>query len=221
MAGWYENKPGLVAYEEDAQIDRAPPYLTTRFAEAYISNGENATQAYYQAINADASYEVAMSAGCRWKNHTRVKPLIESLRMKSLEKLCITQERIAEELSKIAFLDMGELFDEDGNLLEIKDMPEAVRHSLASVEVFEEYAGRGEDREAIGRTKKFKLESKTKALELLGRWQKMFTDKVEHSVDDTLAQRIAEARKRVPGPKTVDVHAEVTPISLDNVEAFQ
>lgn len=46
---------------------------------------------------------------------------------------------------------------------------------------------------------KFDAQSVLKGCELLGRHLKLFTDKVEHSVSDDLAERMARARARIAG----------------------
>ena len=56
------------------------------------------------------------------------------------EKLKISKERILQEEACIAFFDPIDLFDKDGYLLKLHDMPEHARRALARMEVLEKGA---------------------------------------------------------------------------------
>ncbi len=88
---------------------------------------------------------------------------------------------IMQELMKIGFSDVRKLYTENGSLKNIQDIDSNTAGAISSIESFEEYEGRGNDREYIGDTKKIKLYSKEKALELLGKQIGMFKDKVDVS----------------------------------------
>lgn len=90
----------------------------------------------------------------------------------------------------IADVDIGDAYDQQGNLKAMHDIPEHIRRAIAGVEVFEEFEGRGEARTKIGETKKLKLIAKDKALELLGKYRKMFVDRVEHEGKVTLEELV-------------------------------
>lgn len=66
--------------------------------------------------------------------------------------------------------DFADLFDDNGNLLDVKQWPRVWRTGLIeSIECFEEYQGRGAEREAIGMVRKIKITSRIKHLELIGK----------------------------------------------------
>jgi phage terminase small subunit len=138
----------------------------------------NATQA---AIRAGYSPRTARQAGA--ENMT--KPVIQAFVLKLMQerskRVEITADTVLRELLKLAMVDIGEAFNEDGGLKPIHDMPADVRRAIAGVDVFAEFEGRGEEREQVGTTKKIRFWDKTKALEMLGRHLKLFTDKLEHS----------------------------------------
>ena len=71
-----------------------------------------------------------------------------------------------------------------------------LRKALASVEVDELFEGTGKDREQTGYTKKIKTTDKLKALELLGKHLKMFTDVTEVRGLEGLGDRLRAARLR-------------------------
>lgn len=91
-----------------------------------------------------------------------------------------TVQRVIDELKALALTDLREAFDADGKLKPMSSLPPAISRAIATVEVFEEWEGRGDDRKFLGLTKKVKLWDKTKALELIGKNLKMFVDQVEH-----------------------------------------
>jgi hypothetical protein len=93
----------------------------------------------------------------------------------------ISPSRILEELARIAFLDPRKLFDADGNLIPIDKLDEDTAHALAGIDHDAIFSGRGDERERIGTTTKLKIIHKTQALELLGKFHRMFIDRVEQS----------------------------------------
>ena len=96
----------------------------------------------------------------------------------------VTQDRVIEELSKIAFLDIRKLYTENGQLKNIADIDDDTAGAISSLETLEEYDGYGDDREKVGDTQKVKLLDKTKALELLGRHLGIFNDKLDLNVKE-------------------------------------
>lgn len=80
--------------------------------------------------------------------------------------------------------DLADLFDEHGNMRPVKDWPAVFRRGVVvGVESFEEYAGRGEEREAVGMVRKIKLADRTKHLELIGKHVDVqaWSERVEHT----------------------------------------
>lgn len=166
------------------------------FIEAYLSNGNNATQA---AKTAGYSEKSAHVYGCNLLKKANVAKIISERQSELASKYKLTTEDVLAELAKIVRADLRNLFDENGALLPPGQWPDEVAGSVASVEVFEEFAGRGEDRESVGFTKKLKLWDKNSALEkamkMLGMFQKDNEQskpeiKVETS-DAELARRVA------------------------------
>jgi len=69
------------------------------------------------------------------------------------------------ELRRLVYSDPRNFFDEHGNLLEIKELSDDAAACLASVEVVEEFAGKGADRQHVGYVKKVKFWDKNSAIE--------------------------------------------------------
>lgn len=107
----------------------------------------------------------------------------------------VTVERIIRETAIVAFADMAPVYNPDGSMKHFSEWPEHCRRAAAGVEIDELFVGRGEDREQIGFTKKFKQFDKMKALELLGKHKKMWTDKVEINERPKVVVRKLNGRK--------------------------
>lgn len=110
-----------------------------------------------------------------------VKARIDQLTKEQLQNLDISIEWTLGQMRKLAGFDAASMFDEDGNLIPMDQWTPDIRQAVAGLEFEEIFEGRGEDRVHVGTLRKVKLVDKTKALEMLGRWQKLFTDKTELS----------------------------------------
>jgi phage terminase small subunit len=157
------------------------------FADEYLVD-LNQTRAYIAAGYSEKG--AAQSASALLRN-PKVAAYIETKLEKRSEKLGITAERVLAEIAKLAFLDPRKLFHESGNLKAITELDDDTAASIAGVDFEELYAGRGDDRENIGRVAKIKIADKGINLERLGKHLKLFTDKVEHSGKVTLEDLIA------------------------------
>lgn len=94
------------------------------------------------------------------------KPYIDAELAKRAKKATLTADRVLEEISRVGLCDAAELFDEDGRLLPLREMPESVRRVVASIEVEEDWKG---DEFICTRIKKVKLWDKVRALDLAQR----------------------------------------------------
>lgn len=124
-------------------------------------------------------------------------------------------QRIFAELKTMATVDIRDAFDENGRLRDIASMPEELARCISSVEVFEEFSGRGLDKELTGHTKKIRFWDKLKSLELLGKNLNMFIERRELRVSVTLEEMLGgsmdkpEVKQVVDqAVKTIEVKAE-------------
>lgn len=140
--------------------------------------------------------EATQSQGSRLMKDPRIAEFIQKLMDERSERTAITADRVLEKIWALADFDLADAYDNKGRLKSVHDMPVELRKAIAGIEVFEEYEGTGNDRIYVGDTKKVKLFDRLKALELMGRHLKLFTDKVEVDVSSALADRLAKARKR-------------------------
>ena len=154
-----------------------------RFCDEYLID-LNATRAYKVAYSRCKKDETANVNGSKLLRNTKVQEYI-SQKQKEIEKRTeVTQDRVINELAKIAFLDIRKLYTENGQLKNVTDIDDDTAGAISSLETLEEYDGYGDDREKIGDTQKVKLLDKTKALELLGRHLGIFNDKLDLNVKE-------------------------------------
>lgn len=139
----------------------------------------NATQA---AIRAGYSKKTAYAIGAENLKKPQIQEAISAVYKPVMEDLDITIERVLKELSCSAFLDIRELFDANGNMKAIKDLPEEVARSIGGIEHVT--VGGKDDEASIQYTSKIRLIDKKGSLELLGKHLKMFADRVEHTGED-------------------------------------
>lgn len=137
-----------------------------RFVAEYLID-LNATQA---AIRAGYSPKAAHSTGPRMMANAGVQAAIQAANKKREERTEITADRVLLELARIAFADVGLAFDASGAALPLDEIPEDTRRALANVESNE-----------FGL--KLKFLEKTKALELLGKHKRLFTEVIEAKID--------------------------------------
>jgi len=128
------------------------------FADAYIANGGNATQA---AITIGLSAKTAYSTGQRMMKHAETSALIQQKRNKLAEKYELTADAVIQSLAQAVYFDPRKLYDEHGNLKAIKDLDDNTAAALAGLEVAEMRS----DGEVIGHTKKVKWLDKNTARE--------------------------------------------------------
>lgn len=162
-----------------------------------------------------AAYEASgMSQACVRSEVAKLlkKPEIED-RMRELQamadqRLGVSVERIARELARLGFSDMGDLYDDEGQPIPFHLLPQDVRRAVKSVTIVERKGGmliqladgkpagrkrkHGESDEQLKvaglewvpiREKKIELHDKQAPLQTLARWKKMITEKGDEEAD--------------------------------------
>jgi hypothetical protein len=107
-------------------------------------------------------------------------------------------QRILHELRSMAFCDVRKIFKDDGSLTDPAMWPDAVAKVIDGLEVVEEFSGRGAERTQVGWTKKVKLSSRLRALELLMKNLNMLTDRVEVSGKVSLEDLVSGSINKIP-----------------------
>lgn len=153
------------------------------FIAEYLVDG-NATQA---AIRAGYSRKTAYRSGHDNLKKRQISQAIADAQKRRLERVELKADDVLRELLTFAKVDPAQAFDARGRPLPLKEMPEEVRRAIAAVEV-----GRG------GRINKLKFWPKDKGLELLGKYLKMFSEKIEHNHTGAVSIRVVDPYAEEP-----------------------
>lgn len=171
----------------DHMSDELTP-LQQRFVEEYLID-MNASQAAGRAGSKAKDLSVA---GAEFLANPKVAAAIDAAKIKRSEKTEIDAAWVLRRLAAEAEADVGDLYDEGGRLLPVKDWPKIWRQGLvAGVKTVI-----SEDGVAVIDVK---LSDRVRRLELIGKHVKVnaFQDVVQHKGLEGLADRLARARKRI------------------------
>jgi hypothetical protein len=102
-------------------------------------------------------------------------------------------DMVVRNLRQLVELDIATLIDDDGSVKPLDRMPAAARRAIAGIEVTEAFEGRGSRRKITGHTKKLKLVDPARAIELLGKYRRLFVEKIEHDASDSLVDLLTAA----------------------------
>lgn len=141
-----------------------------RFVDEYLID-LNATQS---AIRAGYSKRTAQRIGSENLSKPLIAEAIQSAMAERSKRTEITTDAVLQELAKIGFGNIRNLYDDDGKLMTVNEMTPEVTATIQ--EVTEETIGTDEN---IVLRRKFKVSDKRGSLELLGKHLKLFTDVVE------------------------------------------
>lgn len=141
-----------------------------RFVEEYLID-LNATQA---AIRAGYSVKTANEQGAQNLVKLSIKEEICKAMAERSKRTGINQDRVIEELAKIAFVKMTDIVDDEGRIHAYATEDDLSCIESIKYKTFENDRGSSTERE-------IKIASKLKALELLGKHLGMWKDKVELS----------------------------------------
>jgi phage terminase small subunit len=151
-----------------------------RFAAEYLANGLNATQA---AVAAGYSERTAQQQGSRLLLNAEVAAAVSGKTAQLMDKLEITADMVLQEIGKLAFFDPIHLLNSDGSVKQIHEIEARHRVSIAGFEVCELFEGSGEQKHAFGLMKKVKLVDKTRNLDMLCRYFKMYKEDKDDGPD--------------------------------------
>lgn len=144
-----------------------------RFVEEYLID-LNATQA---AIRAGYSVKTAKEIGCENLTKPNIQEAIDKAMAERSKRTGINQERVIQELARIAFVNPQNVINaDDGSVRDDASDDDLACIQSVKVKTMSGDKGYSEEREV-------RLNDKMKALELLGKHLGMFKDKVELETD--------------------------------------
>lgn len=160
-----------------------------KFAVAYAATGMLAKSAVAAGTSKIYGYAIAERGD--------VQKRIAEIVWQRFRKENVTAERVIKELARIAFANIADLYDENGALIPVHELPDDVAATISQIDV--EISSRGplSDKETFV-TKKVKQASKMEALTVLAKHFKVIGDVDDgvNAVVNALADRLNSARQR-------------------------
>jgi hypothetical protein len=128
-----------------AQVKELAAKLTLprkRFCDTWLTNGQNGTQAYLFVFNTTNPSSAAVGAS-RLMQRPDVRAYIDLMRQYSSEEvlnhLTVTKQRILDEESKLAFIDVRRMFDTEGEFLPPAMWPEEIARAVSGLDIDQQW----------------------------------------------------------------------------------
>ena len=151
-----------------------PTRRQKRFCEEYIKDLNGAKAARRAGYSEKAAKEQASFLLTK----PNIKEYIQKVSDKFNSKQEITTERILQEIAEVAFLKESGFYHDSGGVKQLSELSDSQKAALSSYTVKRIKLDKDEYEEVPA----FKAHDKMKALELLGKYQKLFTEK--HEITD-------------------------------------
>ncbi len=119
----------------------------------------------------------------RLLTNATISARISELQAAGIKRVELNSDTILKEIRRLALSDIGELFDDEGLLLPIKQMPREIRACISSIEVKEDEGG--------VTTTKIKLWPKGQQLALAAQHLELLVNRIEVS-DEIIERRISK-----------------------------
>ena len=165
-----------------------------RFCREYLKD-LNGTRA---AIAAGYGKKNARKIASRLLTNVEIQARVAELTKKHADKLDLSAEKVLSELSRVGFsnmLDYIKTTEEGDAYVDLSNLTREQSSAVQEITVDEYVGGKGKHARKVKRTK-LKLVDKIRSLELLGKHLKLFTERVEMSGLEGLADKLGAARKR-------------------------
>ena len=149
----------------------------TRFVAEYLID-LNASEA---AIRAGYSRKTARSIGSELLTNPDISAALAEKQAKQLARADLTAARVLEEMRRLAFFDIADFFDVDGNLKPVTDIPVEARAAIAGLEIARANLDPKDGKKSEEWLHKIKLAPKQASLEMLAKHFGLLIERVEHS----------------------------------------
>jgi phage terminase small subunit len=105
-----------------------------------------------------------------WLHHPKVMAEIERQKEEIFKQISVNKGRTMREIARVAFFDIGTLFNEDGTLKNFNELDAETRTCLSKIEFDKD------SQSVFSNIKKIYAHDKVKALEMLAKHQNLFAD---------------------------------------------
>jgi len=138
-----------------------------RYCQNYIVSGNQAAS-YRLAYDAEAmNINSVYVEACRLHSNPNIALRIKELQNEAYERNKITVDEIIQNLAGMVRFDIGDLYDDDGKLLPLKEMPASARQMIQQLDIEELFDYIDGDKIFKGFSKKIRTYNKLDAIEKL------------------------------------------------------
>ena len=137
----------------------------------------------YKRAGSTAKYAALKSGSSRLFAMPEAQKFIKTLTDRRNEKVGVNVAWVLQRLVDEVEADISEIYDDDYNLLPLREWPEVFRKGLvAGIDVEEIYEGVGGKRKKVGEVRKIKLSDRLKRIELIGKHVDINAFREQHGV---------------------------------------
>ena len=173
------------------------------FASEYVRdhNGTRAYRAIYKSVKSD---DVAGAAAARLLATVKVRRMVDRLEAAAGARVNVSIDELLRTSVALAHVDPVDLFNADGSLRPIQEIPRHARLAIVGLDISEEYAGVGKKRRLVSRHMKPRLLDKNSALERLFKYKGMFSKDNEQKADviRQFMEAVSGRSRGLPGSDT-------------------
>lgn len=138
------------------------------FCQAYVRLGDKSA-AYREAYDTSKmSAETVNNSAYKLFDNGEITARVKELQEEAKTRNDVSIDEVVKTLASMLRFDIADMYDENGNLKNIHDIPKEARLMIQELNSEELYTS-GRDRELLGFSKKIKTYSKTDAIEKLMR----------------------------------------------------
>jgi phage terminase small subunit len=177
-----------------------------RFVEEYLVS-LNATDAYRKAGYKARGYNVAEVNASRLLRNAKVAAVINAAKVERSQRNEISADRVLQEAARLAFLDIRQLYDDQGTLLPLSQWPDEVAAAVAGIETIQQYDYIDGEKVPAGVVKKIRLWDKPGQLTLLAKHLRLLNEQPANTVVNVqvnIKTSLNEAFQRAYGTTRVD-----------------
>lgn len=156
----------------------------------------NATQA---AIRAGYAKKGAEVTGSKLLRNPKVAAAVEKATARQLESAELSAVRVLEEMRRLGFSNVQDLFDANGDMIPIHKLTREQAACISSIEVVMKNATAGDGK--IDRVLKFRMWDKRATLEMLGKHFALLTERVQIEGAEKLTAVLLASRQRAAKAK--------------------
>lgn len=165
-----------------------------RFVEEFMVD-RNATQA---AIRAGYSPKTAGVQGCQLLKRLNIQADVKERATEQTARLAVTADRVMQEYERLALLDPIDLFNPDGSMKPLHEIPEDARRAISGLEIRQLKDIEAPDSVLLATLHKIKLADKKGALDSLAKIMGLMRDQPATQVNVGVTVQVQqESRERV------------------------